>query len=404
MTSRTIHRPARRGRAAFTLPELLVVVTVTLILMSILVQATTIITNTVSEAKAQGDFVGQERMAIAVMRRDLQLDHFLEEDGKPNLGRKVSDQRIDQATVVNGLLTYKPPRSGYFWVYAPPAKSRTGWTYDPSQPPTWNVEEGDDNAGFGSSRAGSHFMQFTIVVPGGAPQNTLTADVPMGDPNVITGTCAEVAYFLERHNPPRTTSGLAGAPEVYKLIRRQRLAARNTDDDPAYESILKSYLGAPKNMPPADPLEVIACSYDSGQTRYDVLNLNNLTPRGSRLVRQSISNYRIGEDVLHNYVTSFELKFTGPQTGGVSYLAPATGNIWPRPFNLGNTDYPYDALPFNGEYDTGDESLRAPANLATATVTGPVLKPIRITGIQIRLRCWNPSNKQTRQTTTAVEL
>ena len=382
MTSRTPARPA--NRAAFTLPELLVVVTVTLILMSILVQASTIITSTVSAAKAQGDFVGQERMAIAVMRRDLQADHFLEEDGKPNQGRRLSDQRTDQATASGTqIMGYKPPLSGYFWASAKGVDNVS------------NFDEGTDSSGFTSSRSGNHIMQFTIVLPGGAPENTLNADIPFQSTAATTGTCAEVAYFLVSNGT--TPTGIA----KYKLIRRQRIAARNKDDQPAYRTILNSFTTA--QIQATDPPEVMAATGTVGN--FNVFNLHDLSQAGNRfgsvsIPRAAISTHRVGEDVLHNHVISFELKFTG--SGRTETNGP-----WPRPFGLptNNTDYPFDTLPFDGNYDTGDETLNATAGLATsASNQSNPIKPIRITGVQIRLRYWNPSNRQTRQTTTVVDL
>lgn len=363
-------RSAARSRAAFTLPEMLVVVTITLILMSILVQASTIITSTVSAAKSQGDFVGQERAALAVMRRDLQFDHFIEEDGNlsPTKGRKLSDWRSDQAVVAGAAIKgYKPPKSGYFWASAKPTDGAT------------NIDEGQDGEFTSSSRSGNHFMQFTVVTPGGSPDQTITADIPMGNTNVITGTCAEVAYFLFPNG--QTPGGTA----KYKLVRRQRLAARNLDDDPAYRQLLNQ-----SGAPATDPPEVVACRHDG--TRFDMFNMNELTLLGNRVARAPITTHRVGEDVLHYHVTSLEFKFTG------------SGSGWPRAANV-NTDFPYDTLPFDGDYDTGDESLiGAATNLASNSNTGGRIKPIRITGVQIRLRCWNPSTRSTRQSTIAVDL
>lgn len=392
MISRTAGRSATRARAAFTLPELLVVVTVTLVLMSILVQASTIITNTVSEAKAQGDFVGQERMAIAIMRRDLQCDHFLEDDGNPSVtrGRKVSDYRLDGGVSLSAdqksILGYKPPKSGYFCAKAPGAAA----TGD-------NIIEGTDASGFDSSRSGNHFMQFTVVMRGGAPSDTMTADIPFQNANLTTATCAEVAYFLVYNGT--TPNGI----KYYKLIRRQRIAARNDDDAPAYAQILNRT--SPQVTDVNDPPEVVATTGTIGN--FKMLTLSDLTVLGNRVPRAQITNSRIGEDVLHNYVTSFQLMFKGSGRG--------EGNTqWPRPFSTTNTYYPYDTLPFDGEYDTGELSLLTMPTSSTAnnpnlagSATGSNtsrLKPIRLTGVQITLRCWNPANRQTRQTTTAVDL
>ncbi len=392
-------RPARRR--AFTIVELMVVTVVVLILMSILVAASSIATDTVRAAKAQGDHMAQERAALAILRRDLQYDHFFEEDGKPNLGRRLSDQRTNDLVANGGKLTnYKPPLSGYFFASSIPVDNVS------------NFYEGVDGEGFQSSRSGNHVLQFTIIVPGGAPENRLTADVPFQNPlnspsYPIIGTCAEVAYFLVGNG---TTPG---GVNKYKLIRRQRLAARNVDDAPAYSNLLNTS-GANANDPP----EVMAVT--GAAPNFKMLNMNELTLATNRIARTTIPTYRIGEDILLHNVTSFEVKFTGPQVLGVgwgirdnngalvSIDTSSPNDRWPRLFTT-NTDYPYDNLPYDGNYDTFHQNANwdLEANLATtanvASASAP-LKRIRITGAMIRLRCWSPATKSSRQTTMQVDL
>lgn len=410
--NRRTHRP---GRRAFTLPELLVVITITLILMGILVTASGIITDTITSAKAQGDLVSQERMALAALKRDLEAAHFLDEDGKPNQGRGVSDQRTDQMQLTGGgpnqrITGYLPPRSGYFKAFSPAPQNIPFSAGDPN---SWNFDEGGDTYGQ-SSRSGNHYLQFTVVLSGGAPENTVAADVPFGNPRgsaayPIIGTAAEVAYFLV---PDGTTPSGIGK---FKLIRRQRLAARNADDAPAYRALLNSI--NPTTPAPAlpnldaDVREVVAVAAGGGPTNFTMLNLSDLTLDANRLAAgaarpQPIGGataVRLGEDVVLSNVISFEVKFTGSSGAAAGFTG---GNTWPTPFANGNTDFPYDNLPFNGFYDTftrqGNWSV--PANLGSTTNTGGTLKPIRLTGAQVRLRVWNPSTKKTRQTTVAVKL
>ncbi len=395
---------ARAGRGGFTLVELMVTITIVLIMMSILAVASSIAAETFRGAKVQGDFVAQERAALAVLRRDLTYRHFLEEDGKPNLGRKLSDQRLDKLYVdpaTGRLAGYKPPKSGYFYAESRPAPTALAGNpafWDATASGTWNWYENQDGEGFNSSRSGNHVLQFTIITPGGAPEDTLTADVPFQNPlgssgYPIIGRAAEVAYFLVPNG--QTPNGVG----KYKLVRRQRLAAFNDDDRPAYSSLL-----ANQAVPITDSSEVMAVN--SGTT---VLHLNDLTLAARRLggslapARAAITAYRVGEDVLLTNVTSFEIKFTGT----------ANGIVWPTPFVNGNTDYPYDNLPFDGKYDTFHQFKGVPTvspdwdlttNLASATNTAGTLKKIRITGVSIRLRCWNQNSKGSRQTTIQVDL
>ncbi len=427
MICRTPNRRIAPARRAFTLIELMVVTVIVLILMSILVAASSIATGTVRDAKAQGDFVAQERMALAVLRRDLQYDHFLEEDGKPNLGRKVSDQNTQNlkwysysdtsttpATTRYATRGYKPPRSGYFAASSLPATQTNILAYDSTKSTTWNFAEGSDNDGFASSRSGNHYLQFTIIVPGGAPQDILTADVPLGSlGNPIAGRAGEVAYFLV----PNGMTSQGGAAK-YKLIRRQRLAAMTDDDRPAYRNVLNS-TGALA----ADPPEVMAAyvTVAGPPAKFEMLHLNDLTLAANRLgtpraPRAAITQYRIGEDVLLTNVTSFEVKFTGPRASPVTWPADPslpTSTEWPRPYSVNNvvlnTDYPYDNLPYDGGFDTfnstqGDwTDAKYLAGSPTAQANPP-LKPLRITGVSIRLRCWNGNTKGSRQTTLRVDL
>lgn len=377
------------ARRAFTLVELMVTITIVLIMMSILATASSIAADAFRGAKVQGDFVAQERAALAVLRRDLQFPHFLEEDGKPNLGRRLSDQRLDKLTVSGTTLTgYKPPKSGYF--YAESTKVDN----------VWNFDELSDGDGFQSSRSGNHVLQFTIIVPGGAPEDTLIADVPFQTTSPpVVGRTAEVAYFLVANG---TTPG---GVNKYKLIRRQRLAAFNDDDKPAYSGLV-----APIAL--TDASEVMTAYRDPPTSPPNrVSHLNDLTLAKHRLggslapARGAITGNRIGEDVLLTNVTSFEVKFTGT-TGTTG--TPA-GFTWPAPFTT-NSDYPYDNLPLDGKFDTfhqaaGWDTVTAVAsNLANATNTTRALKKIRITGVSIRLRCWNPNSKSSRQTTIIVDL
>ncbi|MBY0459026.1 MAG: hypothetical protein K2V38_16945, partial [Gemmataceae bacterium] len=396
-----------------------------LILMSILATAHSIGLDALRQARAQGDLTDQERMAMGVLRRDLQYDHFLEEDGKPNGGRKLSDQRTDRVTVnpLNAptFTGYRPPRAGFFVAFSkPPLISNPGWVANNAD--TWNFYEGADPSGFTSSRAGSHGLHFTIVVPGGAPENTLTADVPFQNSPAlgaypITGRAAEVAYFLV---PNGTTPG---GVTKYLLIRRQRLCALNGDDQPAYQQLVNNAINA--GAARTDPPEVMAVP---GAGPATLFTLGDLTFGGNRMSRQPIVTHRIGEDVLLSNVTSLEIKFTGTQAPGVpvryapgTETAATTSVTWPRPFQhpsgvLLNTDYPYDYLPFDGNYDTFTADPRQQAatgvpwdsarNVAgsQAGADSSPLKRIRITGAMIRLRCWDQKTKQTRQTTVTVDL
>lgn len=341
MTRRT------RTRRGTTLVELMVAAAMSIMVMWLLTWCYQQGLASFSNTKAHGDLMDQERMVTSVMTRDLKADHFLEEDGKPNRGRRVRDQRLDQGG-------YTPPRSGFFW-----AKSPLNSGFD----------EGIDGDSFQSTRSTSHALQLTVILPGGPPENMFNADVPIyGAP--LYGRAAEVTYFL-------SPSGRSpGGYQLYNLIRRQRLCALTTDDAPAYNQKLSSLgVSAP------DATEVMAVTNTP-----TILTLGNLTVPANRLFPLNLTNavpiatYRLGEDILMSNVTSLEIKFTGQ---GGTVAAP-----WPAAFP-GNSDYPYDNLPANGQFDTGSPNTSA---------------KVRITGAMIRLRAYESRTRITRQTTFVVDL
>lgn len=346
MTRRT------RTRRGTTLVELMVAAAMSIMVMWLLTWCYQQGLASFSNTKAHGDLMDQERMVTSVMTRDLKADHFLEEDGKPNRGRRVRDQRLDQGG-------YTPPRSGFFW-----AKSPLNSGFD----------EGIDGDSFQSTRSTSHALQLTVILPGGPPENMFNADVPIyGAP--LYGRAAEVTYFL-------SPSGRSpGGYQLYNLIRRQRLCALTTDDAPAYNQKLKDLA-----VQPADATEVMAVTNASPPT---ILTLGNLTVPANRLPQPFVpigTTYRLGEDILMSNVTSLEIKFAG---SGFTTVTPSnpTGT-WPEAFP-GNSDYPYGNLPANGQFDTGSPNTSA---------------KVRITGAMIRLRAYESRTRITRQTTFVVDL
>ena len=114
-------------------------------------------------------------------------------------------------------------------------------------------------------------------------------------------------------------------------------------------------------------------------------------------------------------VLSFEVKFTGPQAsvGAGAWPSDPKSTLWPRPIisptgGAHNYDYPYDYLPFNGQFDTftttqvGGKTWQN--QVATVANPGNLIKPIRLTGILIRLRGYDLKNQTTRQTTITSSL
>jgi len=354
LTSRT------RARRGFTLVELMVAASMCVLGMWLFTWLYKQGLDSFRTAKAQVDLMSQERSVIELLRRDLTADHFLDEDRKPNHGRKLSDQLRTLGT------GYVLPRGGYFEAYS----------YSPTAPPAQRpTYEADDSDGFGSWRA-NHALRFTVVRPGGTPDNQYSVQTPAGGGDQYGGVGAEVAYFLIANG--RTPNGV----QLYDLHRRQRLVALNPDYAAAYEGLLNR--PRPTALDPRDVAEVFALRNPTATApRVQVLTFADL--RANPALRVPFlpvsTNGRVGDDKILSNVVSFELKYTGTRaTGGL--FAAAFG---PAPTQ--NSDFPYDWLPTTGNtLDTGNNPQ------------------LRLTGVQVRLRVWNPKTLHARQTSVVIDL
>lgn len=375
----------RRTRHGFTLVELLVAAAMMILGMWLLTWVYQQGLESFRQARAQSDLTAQQRMVTSLLTRDLTAAHFRDDSTKPNNGRRLSDQRTD--LVWSG--GYTPPTGGYF---------RAGST------PVDVVEASAD--GFTSSRSFNHFLQFTSILPGGPSHQVFSAEVPAYSGTQYFSTAAEVAYFLQ---PSGQTTG-GGAVTLYDLYRQQRIVARNTDDAPAYNAAATT----------ADAPEVMVVSGGQMRTLRDLTVPAGLSyvSGGQTLTSPRLSgppftrySFRVTEDKLMSNVLSFEVKFTG--NAGYN-----SGVTWPRPYadpNTGaplNTDFPYDTLPsssdgpsYDGRFDTHSPLVAWQQDVAGAGVQGvKTLKPIRITGVMIRLRSYDTRTNSARQTTLTLDL
>lgn len=377
---RSASRSRRRG---VTLVEMIVATAICVVGMWLLTVMFQQATASFSLAQAQVTLTGQERMVTQIMTRDLQSDIFAENDRLPNRGRKLSDQRTD-LLLVGG---YTPPAGGYFLAYSGAASSA----------------EPNDSYGFGSSRSTAHFIQFTAILQD-TPGNRYFAEVPAGSGTTVASGAAEISYFLVP-SAQRTPNG----QPLYDLIRSQRLVALSSDEARDYDRIAINNGFANGD----DVNEVVAAFNNTAPNGIKTQTLSDLTipvgspgsmrfamplnPVASRTAR-TMASKRYGEDRLMSNVLSFEVKFTGTAGQGA-------GVQWPTSFANGNTDFPYDTLPYDGKFDTFTTRIQPPAqwndlnNTAPTNASGP-MKPIRITGAQIRIRALHGTN--TRQTTFTV--
>jgi hypothetical protein len=360
--------------------------------------------------KAQADLTTQQRTVVMVISRDLGSRFFLDEDAKPNRGRRLSDQWA-QTVGPNGTVSWaqlSPPRGGYFSALSTPYGNSL--FVNPN-----GVYEATDSDGFVSGRSTNHFLQFTIILSGGPDYQLIGAEIPVGTGNQFFGTAAEITYAL-------VPNGLstAGGYVLYDLIRRQRLTALSTDDTPSYQAAIAPYLGT-------DNVSEVT-TFTGNTVGSTMLNMSNLTVPANRLQSSlwplnPVTSKRYGEERLMTNVLSFEVKFSGTPTVLGTTLAPSGygvwpsdpySNAWPRPLvgnstpsgtGANNTDYPYDFLPFNSQFDTYTTQLGNWQTLtaSTAAPTNPI-KPIRVTNIMIRIRSYDIKNQTTRQTTITSPL
>lgn len=353
---RTQHpRPARPG---FTLVELMVAAAICVIIMTILAVCFQTAIDAMREMRSAGDMTGQLRAAGELMKRDFQADHFLPVDNPPNnnplpTGRQLNNYRFD---VTPGPLI----RGGFYQIVSPAS------TY-----------EGRDDNGFDSYRANGHTVWFTSVLAGGTEESLYSVVSPAGG-TLYTSRAAEVAYFLGGPGGVGSPSGSANGVPTFNLYRRLRLVAMT---------------GADKATLPNDT-EVVSIDPNSG-TVNAMTDLATAARRpGSTIgvapAPMPLSGGRYGDDIILSNVLSFEVKATG--------TAPA-GTLWPRSFGPNwtassggldtpvagstTTDYPYDTLALfpGARFDT----------------TSP--PPIRVIGLQVRVRVYDPKLKSARQAT-----
>jgi type II secretory pathway pseudopilin PulG len=434
---RTTRATIRRG---FTLVELLVAAAVCVLIMAVLATAFQLGIDTMRQMKSTGDLVDQLRGATEVLRTDLKSDHFLD-DGKVSPPRiRVRDIRFDRLswTVGNGTLdttdpTAQPASAGFFRARSSPIPAAQ--------------QEGADSDALLSSRATDHYLHFTsILPPGDGPEDNYTATA---GGRTVQSRAAEVAYFLE--GTGFTTTGTTSIP-IYRLIRRQRLAALNQTE------LQTRWLGVPLDPP------VISLAMPADKTYGNVPNtLADLTNPFKRLggtawvkgvqvgpgygVTGSGDDStlapltsRPGDDILLSNVISFEVQLSWE-------AAPAGNNIPtirnPDPFNPnGNvtgypikTDYPFDTLPkipTDGKmvspgpantsvpdyvFDTWSDQMTGwntvdVANSTTipspkaayASTANTVPYPIRVLAVQIKIRVWDPKLQNARQMTIVQDL
>ena len=300
-----------------------------------------------------------------MLEQDLQANHFLSEydTNKPNNGLRLSDQFSTR------------PQGGFFRIYSPDTSTNTGNSV---------VLEGVDENTLTSSRATTHYLHFTSILPGGPTQYV----APIGG-GTTTSPAAEIAYFLDVNNP----TGYANNTPLYNLIRRQRLVAI-TVGSLLVNAPLDSTSWTIISMPAQNSSQINALA-----------DLVAIVPTNNRLRPYphlpALTGSQMGDDVLLSNVISFEVKVHG------SGLVNGSGQpIWPHPFTPGQfTDNPFEYLPPNAPPSVNGfafDSGNLPVPNSTSGLNLP--PPLRVRGLQIRLRIWDPRLQNARQITVVQDM
>jgi type II secretory pathway pseudopilin PulG len=203
---------AQQRRQGYTLVELLVSMALIMAIMAILSEAFVVGLDTFRKLKAVADMAESLRNAAAVLRRDLNSDHF--------------DARIRPSDPLFGS-TVKP-REGYILIYQGGAAVADG-TQD----------------GVTTYHATNHVLQMAVKLRGNRQADFFSALVPAGSPLLGNTTFfnqppdaryqqngmyysqwAEVAYYLQPLGTSATIYGASPTP-LYGLYRTQRLLTPN---------------------------------------------------------------------------------------------------------------------------------------------------------------------------------
>jgi len=304
----------------------------------------------IGQARAQANLMTQLHAVGDIFHRDLVVAHpFLPDDNRPNRGLRLSDQRLDQLTASGQGWT--PPPGGFFRIISP----------DSTLVQT-------DTEGLNIYTATNHALHFTAILPEN-DRNPFCAFGPAGI-RPIESRAAEIAYFLVN------TGGVTGPDgnPLYQLVRRQRLVA--------LDDFHRASLQVPANYS-----SLIAVDTATNQP----LTLKQIRHPSQRLPLSPVNDPAYGTDILLSNVLSFEVRVDwDPNPNGT-----LNSSNPPRPFSV-NTEYPYDNLTANAGRTVFDTWYDEP-NWNTAFNTLPLA--IRVRGIQVSVRVFDPKTRAVRQNT-----
>jgi prepilin-type N-terminal cleavage/methylation domain-containing protein len=373
-----------RSRSAFTLVELMVAMALSLFLMTILTEAFAVSMDTFRGLRAIGDMQDTLRNAVREMGEDLSSPHF---EG----GRKMSDNDF----------WMEPRREGFFYMKGTPIPATAGGTVAAAN-------EGNDANGVVSSRATDHMMHFTVRRQGYRPTSFFTynlsplnarctagdysADAYYGNA-ALSSQWAQIAYFLRpmtgTPTPATPESLVAGTPvPLYNLYRAQILVI------PYRDSVPVNAIGSPAPSAVANnstiflsPNDLAMTTVEAGRGFYPPTAANP----ANRLDPTQVS-------LVCTNVVSFQIRLLVQQRLIIPNTATLTDPVHPT---VSVIDMQNCATGANAADPTAVDSTA----VSIPTWANPVgSSPVRIMGVQIRLRIYDPASGLARQNTLVQSL
>lgn len=445
---RLSHLRTRSIRRGFTLVEVLVAAGLSMLIMLMVTTAFTQGMDTLSKLKSVGEMQQRLRGFEAVMRTDLEAEHF-----ESRYGPKLSDQRLD--LLVPGLtndtaISWRPPTRGFFRIV----------NDEPSLPPIHatlqqcGMREGtSDMTGNLSTRAIDHMLHMTVHRNANRGDKLFHTKLPTSanmaaiapsnmsqmatTPQTLTSDWAEVVYYLDLMDPTtgaiRTVGQTPGGTPLFGLYRRVRVLAGNGTPSSVFmtpmttgtdRDLVQAVSNMPANMaagqrPMNGPEEV-----RNPRARLGGLHSNRFVKSGDPMFvtnawdtvsrEESATNTPTGSDLLLTDVISFEVKadWDLPAVNPAAITSPmmTSGNTFEFPFNIlpvipGNRNPKLaNRRIFDTWYDTPNNSWLPPATGSATGTEDTIPMPIRIRALQIKVRVWDRKNGMARQVTIIQDM
>jgi len=361
-------------RRGYTLVEVMVALGLSVLTMWLLAEAFRIGLEMIGQARAQANLMTQLRAVGDIFHRDLVVAHpFLPDDNRPNRGLRLSDQRLDQLTVTGQGWT--PPPGGFFRIISPDS------THVQTDTEGLNIYTVTNHP------LHFHALHFTAILPEN-DRNPFCAFGPAGI-RPIESRAAEIAYFLV--NTGGVTGPGPGGNPLYHLVRRQRLVA--------LDDFHRASLQVPANY---SSLIAVDTATNQPLTLKQIRHPSQRLPLSPATVPANpplvlpVNDPAYGTDILLSNVLSFEVRVDwDPNPNGT-----LNSSNPPRSFPV-NTEYPYDNLTANvgrnpalpATFDTWHDE----PNWNTAFASLPLA--IRVRGIQVSVRVFDPKTRAVRQNT-----